>query len=134
MKKLFVLFLLPFIFSSCLEEGTNHVKYTGWIIIDEFSLPDTALVGQYINIPVKGGAPNGCWSDLELQLTKESDSTVYITGTGTFESTNGICNDIYQNTDTVFEFKPVKTGVLKFTAFSAGGSEEVDSLIVISGR
>lgn len=126
--------LLPLLLSSCLEEGSSHVKYTGWINVDEYTLPDTAVINEYITIPVKGGAPNGCWSNLELQLTKESDSVVFITGTGIYESSTGICNEVYQLIDTVFEYKPAKEGVIRFTFFSPNQAEEIDSVIIVQAR
>lgn len=135
MKKYVVLLLTSFLFTSCLKEGSNYIKYSGYIKIDSLALPDTAFVGQTIDIYTLGGAPNGCWSGLELHLQNQGDSLITIFGTGTYESTDGICTDIYPITDTIFSFKPADTGVVKFVGLSMDNERIKDSLIVLpTGR
>ncbi|HLO90654.1 MAG: hypothetical protein ACM3ME_08230 [Chloroflexota bacterium] len=131
MKKLLFLLTATLVFSSCLKEGSNYIKYSGWIKIDSIALPDTARVGQTIDIYALGGAPNGCWSGLELQMQKQGDSLVYIAGTGTYESSDGICTEVYPTIDSVFTFKPADTGIIKFVGLSADNSKIVDSLVVL---
>lgn len=132
MKKYVLLLLLtPLLFASCLKEGSNYIKYSGWINIDSLSLPDTVIQNQNINIYALGGAPNGCWSQLELQLQKQGDSIVIITGTGTYESTDGICTEIYPIVDSVFTYKAVDTGLIKFYGLSRDNTKIIDSLVVI---
>jgi len=131
MKRYLLLLLSLFLFTSCLKEGSNYIKYSGWIKVDSIALPDTAVQGQNIGIYALGGAPNGCWSNLELQLQKQGDSVVFITGTGTYESTDGICTEIYPITDTIFTFKASDTGVIKFIGLSPDNTQKIDSLVVI---
>lgn len=135
MKKFaLVLLLTPLLFASCLKEGSNYIKYSGWINIDSISLPDTAVQGENIDIYALGGAPNGCWSGLELQLQKQGDSIVLIAGTGTYESTDGICTENYPLVDSVFTYKAVDTGVIKFFGLSRDNTRIVDSLIVLPSK
>jgi hypothetical protein len=133
-KYAFLLLLTPLLFASCLKEGTNYIKYSGWINIDSISLPDTAIQGENIDLYAMGGAPNGCWSGLELQLQKQGDSIVIITGTGTYESTDNICTEIYPIVDSVFTYKAVDTGVIKFIGLSRDNSRKLDSLVVVPAR
>lgn len=131
MKKYLFLLLSTLLLTSCLKEGSNYIKYSGWIKIDSLALPDTARVGQTIDIYALGGAPNGCWSGLELLMQKQGDSLVFIAGTGNFESTDGICADIYPTVDTLFSFRPSDTGVVKIIGQSMDNTRIVDSLIVL---
>ncbi|HLN53089.1 MAG TPA: hypothetical protein VK212_05230 [Lentimicrobium sp.] len=132
MKKLALLSAtMLLITTSCLKEGTNYVKYTGNINIDTLLVQDTARLGDTVDISVRGGAPNGCWSNLELMLTKENDSLVFLTGIGLFESRDGICADIYQNIDSVFSYKPADTGKIVFIGWSPGDRIVKDSLYVL---
>ncbi len=134
MKKLVFIFAFPLLFTSCLKEGSNYVSYTGYINIDQMLVPDTARVGDVVQVFARGGAPNGCWSDLELIMTKQNDSLVYITGIGHFESTDGICTDIYQILDSTFSYKAMKPGTIKFVGQSPNDSLRVESLIVLPAR
>lgn len=131
MKKLFFIILIPVLFTSCLDEGSNYLKYTGWINVDSVQIQDSAVVGESVPIIVNGGAPNGCWSALELFLNKESDSVYLINGSGIFESDDGVCTDVYQIVDSTFIFKPSKQGVYKFYGQSPGKTPIIDSLIVV---
>lgn len=128
------LLVLPLLLTSCLEEGSNYTKFTGYINIDKMTLPDSASVGDTIQIAVKGGAPNGCWSNLELTMTKLNDSLVSFTGIGLFESTDGICTEIYQTIDSSFDFIPKTPGKWQFYAHSANNKYIVDSLFVSPKR
>lgn len=107
------------------------MKYDGWIYIDQVSIPDTVTVGDTILINVKGGAPNGCWYNMAINLTKLSDTVHYITGTGTYESTDGLCTETYQNVIENFSFNPLHAGKYMFIAQSPGRPDIKDSLIAI---
>lgn len=120
--------------TSCLDEGSNYLKYTGWINIDSLQVQDSAIVGESVSVMVKGGAPNGCWSALELYMNKENDSVYLINGSGIFESDNGVCTDVYQIVDSTFTFKPSREGVYKFYGQSPGKSPKIDSLVVYNGE
>lgn len=115
-----------------MKEGTNNLYYTGSIFIDQMTMPDTAYVGDTVAINVKGGAPNGCWSNLELFFDEQSDSLYVISGVGTFASTNGICNDIYLNVDSTFTIQPTKPGKYLFIASLPEGESIKDSIIVVN--
>jgi len=134
MKKMIFLLIMSLIMSSCLDEGSNYTKFTGYINIDKMTIPDTTSVGDTIQVLVKGGAPNGCWSNLELILTEQNDSLVYITGIGLYESTDGICTEIYQTIDSSFDFHPTKSGVYQFYAQSGNYKHILDSLVVLPKR
>lgn len=134
MKKLVFIFAFPLLLTSCLKEGSNYVSYTGYINIDQMSVTDTARVGDVVQVFARGGAPNGCWSDLELIMSKQNDSLVYITGIGHFESNDGICTDIYQILDSTFNYKAMKPGIIKFVGQSPNDSLLIESLIVLPAR
>ncbi|MFA6949391.1 MAG: hypothetical protein WCQ70_01785 [Lentimicrobiaceae bacterium] len=134
MKKIALFLFLLLLLNSCLDTGGNYMKYDGWIYTDQISIPDTAIVGDSISLYVKGGAPNSCWYNLVLNLTKQSDTLYYIAGTGTYESTDGLCAEIYQVVDTNFIFKPLNAGKYMFIAKSPGQPDIKDSLIAISAK
>jgi hypothetical protein len=131
MKKLAFLLFLPFILSSCLKEGSDYRQFTGWIDIDTIVMTDTAMLNSEVLVRVSAGAPNGCWSNLEIDLLKENDSVYTITGSGKFESYNGICSDEYVGVDSTFKINPSKEGKLLLIAFSPNRHPIKDSLIVI---
>lgn len=118
--------------SSCLKEGSNHIKYSGYINLNTLTVPDSATVGEDVEIKVKGGAPNGCWSDLELTMQKENDTLYNIAGVGVYESWDGLCTDIYPLVDSTFTFKPSKAGTYKFVAYSANNTRLIDTLHVVA--
>ncbi len=134
MRNLIILILLPLFLSSCLEKSTNYARFTGNINIDKMTLPDTVGVGDTIQVQVKGGAPNGCWSDLELVMSQKNDSLIVVSGIGLYESTDGICTQVYQTIDSSFSFRPTKPGVYQFYAYSANLRDILDSLVVVSER
>lgn len=132
MKKLAFLLFLPVIFTSCLKEGSDYRQFTGWIDIDTLIVTDTAIINTDLLINVSAGAPNGCWSNLEIDLVKQNDSVYTITGSGKFESHNGICSDEYVSVDSSFKIKPSKLGKLSLIAYSPNKQPVKDSLVIIS--
>lgn len=96
------------------------------------TLPDSALVGDDVEIKVVGGAPNGCWSDLELTMQKENDSLYNIAGIGVYESWDGLCTDIYPLIDSTFTFEPSRAGTYRFIAYSLNNVRFVDTLHVVA--
>lgn len=132
MKKIILLVLLPVLVSSCLKEGSNHIKYSGYININTLIVPDTGFVGEDVEIKVTGGAPNGCWSDLELTMQKENDTLYNIVGVGIYESWDGLCTDIYPLVDSTFTFEPSKAGIYKFVAYSSNNVRLIDTLHVVT--
>lgn len=135
MKKIALLSAICLIIaSSCLKEGSNYTRFSGYINVDSLSLQDTVILGDTVEINVIGGASNGCWSNLELLLTNPNDSMVLITATGLFESQDGICSNIYQTIDSVFTFKPADTGKIMVYGWSPGDRVISDSLIVLSSN
>jgi hypothetical protein len=132
MKKLTIfLVIIQFITSSCLKENSNYTRFTGNINVDSIQVPDTVVLGESVTVKAQGGAPNSCWSKLELMLSQENDSLVLITGIGWFESYDGICNDIYLKVDSSFTYKPTDTGKIMFLGLSPGNRIKMDSLIVV---
>lgn len=131
MKKLIYLLFLPIIFTSCLKEGSDYRQFTGWIDIDTLIVTDTAIINSDVLINVSAGAPNGCWSNLEIDLVKQNDSVYTITGSGKYESRNGICSDEYVSVDSSFKIKPSKIGKLLIIGYSPNKHPIKDSLIVI---
>lgn len=131
MKNIIIFGILLLALTSCMEDRENYVRYTGWINIDSLSVPEGAVLGETIDIFVKGGAPNGCWSGLGLNFKKENDSTYYINGTGVYERRDGICTDVYQIVDSVFYLKTTRAGTIKFIAQSANDKQIIDSVFVV---
>lgn len=134
MKKMILFLVLPLLMTSCLDKGSNYTRFTGNINIDKMTLPDSASIGDTIQIAVKGGAPNGCWSELELTMNELNDSLIAFSGIGLFESTDGICTEIYQTVDSSFDFIPKKAGKWQFYAYSANNKSIIDSLVVVANR
>ncbi len=131
MNKLLLIIASSILLTSCLKEGSNYISYTGYISIDQLNLPDTARVGDVVQVFARGGAPNGCWSNLELMMTKQNDSVINITGIGRYETTDGICTDVYQILDSTFKYKASKPGIVKFIGQSPNNIQIIDSLIIL---
>lgn len=129
MKKMhFVFVLLSVLAAACNIGGENYSRYYSYINIDETSIPDSARVGDTIDLYFRAGAPNGCWSDLQIYLYPYNDTIFIIEGIGLYESYDGVCPEIYITADTTYKFIPDTARTYIFASQSATLNTKLDTL------
>lgn len=131
MKKLpLLLFLFPLAFISCDLGGENYARYYDYVDIDEMYIPDSAMVGDTVPVYARAGAPNGCWSELELYCYPYNDTLYLVNASGLYESHDGVCPEIYVTLDSTFRFIPDSAGIYIFVAQSKSKQGFTDTLVV----
>lgn len=133
MKHTFLLLLATLLATSCVKlDGESYRKYSDYVNIMEVNMPDSAFIGDDIPIVVQAGAPNGCWSGLEVHIGRSTiyDSVFGFTATGLFESTNNLCAEVLVTKDSTFHFKTDTAGIYLFIAYSAAYQPIYDTLVV----
>ena len=132
MKKLHFLAvaLLLFALSSCKLDGESYRRFYGKVTIDDLVVQDSAFLKDIVPIYALAGAPNGCWSDLTISLSKFNDTLYVISAFGWFESYDNICTEIYVLKNDTLQFIPEKTGSYIFVTDSAGWAVKYDTLVV----
>ena len=135
MKKLHFLFvaLLLLSLASCKLDGDSYQRFYGKVNIDSLKVQDSAFLGDPVFIYALAGAPNGCWSGLDLFLTPypHNDTLYVISSFGTFESYDHICPEIYVLKDSTFKFIPDTTGMFIFKSDSQSRMPKYDTLVVV---
>jgi hypothetical protein len=124
-------FILALIAFSCMksEQNSYYIKTAGRVGIKFAEIPETAKVNQDTVLRARAEESNGCWSNLNFVLTKESDFEYTLEAFGLFEST-GYCEDILVYADTVIPFKPTITGTYIFQVLKNQTLTEADTMIV----
>ena len=128
-----ILFLIIAFFAvSCLKSGENsyYVRTSGRVEIIQSDVPDTAINMQFTEIKARAKETNGCWSNLNFVLTKNSDFEYSLEAFGTFES-YGACPDVMVYGDTIIAFKPTQTGLYKFNILKSQNVTVTDTMIVV---
>jgi len=135
MKKLpLMLFLFPLVFASCDLGGEHYSRYYDYVDIDVLSVPDSAMTGDTVPVYARAGAPNGCWSQLELYCYPYNDTLYLVNASGLYESHDGVCPEIYVTKDSTFRFIPDTAGVYIFAAQSRSKPVMFDTLVVMHAR
>jgi hypothetical protein len=129
MKRLFYLFLMLVLATSCLTDDDFYVKRTDRVAITTFSMPDTSSVADTIQIRATATANNGCWKELFFVYSEKADTLHAIAAYGTFEST-GSCPQDTVRKDTVIDFKPPRAGDYYFYIVRDPFTAEYDTLVV----
>ena len=130
MKKLVFLLLLPVAIVSCNLESESYSNYSDYIDIDTTMVPETAHVGDTVNIYSRSIAYNGCWSNLKLFYGKYNDTLYIINSRGVYESNDGICPEILVMCDSTFHFMPDTSGTFIFVSQSRNKPAIFDTLTV----
>jgi|SRR6056297_710826 len=129
MKKLvFPFFILILFLSSCLEDD-YHVRFTDFVNITEYSIPDSAMVDDTVIIEAKAEAYNGCWDNLYFDFQELTDSSYSLAAYGTYES-YGDCPEETVSINDVFEIIPNQTGKYIFYITVTPSTGKKDTLVV----
>ena len=83
------------------------------VVISKTEIPLTAKIGEVVPIHVNAYAPNGCWSNLQISLTKNNENHYQMTATG-FDNESLDCNDVLIGKDTVFNLTFNRVGEFYF--------------------
>lgn len=130
--KIILFIIIAFFAVSCLKSGENsyYVRTSGRVEIIQSDVPDTAINMQFAEIKALAKETNGCWSNLNFVLTKNSDFEYSLEAFGTFES-YGTCPDVMVYGDTTIAFKPTQTGLYKFFILKSQDVTVTDTMIVV---
>ncbi len=93
------LILIVFLLLGCSKEEEKGQFEP--VIVSEVVIPTSANIGVSIPIQVRAYAPNGCWSNLQINLTKSQANHYQITATG-FNNGNIVCPDVLVGKVTTF--------------------------------
>lgn len=129
MKKIhFIFALFALLATACNIGGENYSRYYSYVNIDQTNVPDSAKVGDTVDLYFRAGAPNGCWSDLNIYLYPYNDTIFILEAIGLYESYDGICPEIYITSDTIFRFVPDTARTYIFASQSATLNTKLDTL------
>lgn len=133
MKKIHLVFaLFVLLAASCKIGGENYSRYYSYVNIDQTVVPDSASLGDTIDLYFRAGAPNGCWSGLQIYLYRYNDTIFVLEAIGLYESYEGICPEIYVTSDTIFRFVPDTARTYIFASHSATLNTKLDTLRIIN--
>lgn len=110
MKYTFIILLAFFLFGCSIEGEKGQFEP---VVVSTTEIPSTAKIGEVVPVYVKAYAPNGCWSKLQINLTKSDENHYLITATG-YNNGDLACPDIVIQTDTVFNLSFNKAGAYYF--------------------
>jgi hypothetical protein len=114
---------------SCKAKDEKYYQNTDIIEISNYSIPDSTIVFDTIQIKAHAQEPNGCWSNLNFVLSRDSDFYYKLKAYGTYAST-GICPTVMVYKDTTISFIPVKTGKYLFYVMKSQTKISIDTLLV----
>lgn len=128
---LFIIAILFLITTSC-KKGA--IQYIDLVNIESYHMPDTILLGEIAPLHFTAMAENGCWSNLYVELEKDSEFEYFIKAFGTFNCYEGGCNcpfNIVQK-DTIIDFYPEQRGMYVFNISKYFGNEKIvmDTIVV----
>jgi cell division protein FtsI/penicillin-binding protein 2 len=133
LMKTTALFLLSLAVVSCLKLNDNgsYIMTTGRVEITQTDIPETATINQVTEIKAIAEESNNCWSNLNFELTQNSDFDYTLEAFGLFES-YGSCGAAKVTGDTTIAFKPIQTGIYKFHIVKSETETALDSMIVVN--
>ena len=127
------LFLLSLAVVSCwkLNDNGSYIMTTGRVEITQADIPETATINQVTEIKAIAEESNNCWSNLNFELTQNSDLDYTLEAFGLFQS-YGSCVAVKVTGDTTIAFKPTQTGIYKFHIVKSETETALDSMIVVN--
>ncbi len=116
---------------SCLKLSKNeyYIRMTGLVEIIHTEVPDTVDNMSFAQIKATAQATDGCWSDLNFMLIKNSDFEYSLQAFGVYES-YGTCPTGMVYSDTTINVQPSLSGLYKFYIYKGPNEVEVDTMIV----
>lgn len=106
-----ILIFFAFFLLSCSKE--NEKGQFEPVVVSTTEIPSTAKIGELVPIHVKAYTPNGCWSKLQISLTKNDENHYLIIAKG-YNNGDLTCPDIVIQKDTVFNLSFNKVGAYFF--------------------
>jgi hypothetical protein len=95
-------------------------------------IADTVIQNESTSIKINASAPNGCWSNLFVEIKSESTFDYSVKAYGTFSCREGgcACPDILVGMDTIINFQPTQKGEYVFNVYTSKDSITIDTMIV----
>lgn len=109
-----ITFISIIIMSSCSLEPPYSSYSNVPVHITSLTVPESGIVNQPVTLFAVATAPNGCWMDLKLILTKNENFRYDLYAVGSYES-NGVCPQVEVNRDSILKFTPTVAGVYVIT-------------------
>lgn len=112
MRVLYLLLLISL--TGCLDTDAPNSS-TQLAEIDLLQIDPTGQAGEEISVRVRTRPYNGCWSNLEVVLSREDDRHILLRAFGTYEPAE-MCTENLVREDTVIKFTPIRDGQYYFQA------------------
>jgi hypothetical protein len=130
MRNFFLILFICLFFNNC--ERNPYTKEIGMVQIYNSQIADTAFQNENSDIRIIASAPNGCWSNLFVEMKSHSSFKYTIKAYGTFSCREGgcACPDILVGMDTIIRFQPTQKGEYIFNVYTIKDSITVDTMIV----
>ena len=112
---------------SCVSKRNDNAGLP--VPVSVTKIPQQGATGREVSLKITATAPNGCWSDIKIQMNKESKFDYQISASGKFRS-GGMCTMALVEKDTIVKFIPRQRGTYVFSSASGKGQFKVDSLVV----
>jgi hypothetical protein len=131
MKSLIILIAFCLFCIGC-KKDNPEVKKIGMVLIAKRTISDTVLQNENTEISIVAFAENGCWSDLFVDLKKETSFYYSIKAYGTFSCRERgcACPAVLVEMDTIISFQPTQKGNYIFNIYTTEDSITVDTMIV----
>lgn len=97
------------ILASCNLEPPYSSYSNVPVHITSLTVPESGIVNQPVTFLAVAAAPDGCWMDLKLILTKKEDFKYDLYAVGSYES-YGVCPQVEVSRDSILTFTPTVAG------------------------
>lgn len=129
MSRLITLFtILVVVLTSCGGDPGTSIGGASYIPVTAMSMPDSALIGSSVLINISSQAPDGCFYELQYDVTSPKTDTKRILAWGKFQD-DGSCPSFKPAKDTTITFKSTSAGTFYFTANQAPYTVLLDSVV-----
>ncbi len=130
MKYLLLILIICLFCVYC--EKSPHTKEVGMVQICSSTIADTVMQNESTGIQIIASAPNGCWSNLFVEIKSETVSDYSVKAYGTFSCREGgcACPDVLVGMDTIINFQPTQKGEYVFSVYNSKDSITIDTMIV----
>ena len=120
------------LFCTCCKKDNPYVKKIGTVLIANSTIVDTVLQNENTEISIAAFAENGCWSNLFVDLKKETSFYYSIKAYGTFSCREGgcACPAVLVEMDTIINFQPTQKGNYIFNIYTSQDSITIATMIV----
>jgi hypothetical protein len=113
MKQIIVCFLCFLGLISCLPDSDDAFSGILRVNISQATIPSTAAVNENVQMFLRAEAPNGCYKNLEINMTQLDPRHFSVDALAYYQS-SGVCPETIVSADTIINFKPTLTGEYYF--------------------